>query len=121
MRGRAFPAITRRINASAEPRYRAGSLPSAVYPERVARITDDSNTALGSGNCKIFCSHSRSSCSSAAEVAFVCTLDVRQPKAMRGHFVFSAGSIETFFMRQWKYIRPRREGENEKRARVVVL
>ena len=36
IRGNPFPAITRRNSASADPRYRAGSFPSALYPARVA-------------------------------------------------------------------------------------
>ena len=48
--GKPFPATTRRNSASAEPRYRAGSLPSALYALRVACTCGDSSTLRGKGN-----------------------------------------------------------------------
>src|SRR5438552_3975707 len=40
IRGSPLAAINRRSRASAEPRYRAGSFPSALYPVRVDRTAE---------------------------------------------------------------------------------
>src|SRR5882672_1960466 len=47
--GNPFPATTRRNSASAEPRYRAGSLPRALYALRVVSTWADSSTPRGNG------------------------------------------------------------------------
>src|SRR6266481_1237024 len=48
--GSPFPATTRRNSASAEPRYRAGSFPKALYALRVVSTCADSSTPRGKGN-----------------------------------------------------------------------
>src|SRR5712664_1926592 len=93
--GKPLLAITRRSSASAEPRYRAGSLPSALYAVRVARICGDSSTARGSGDCKIACSQLFSSTINAGGVAGASTTAETQPSATRGHFPFRFASTST--------------------------
>src|SRR5215467_11684323 len=99
MRGIPLPAIKRRSNASAEPRYRAGSLPSALYPARVARIAGASRTARGSRSPWMRSSQARSDSSSARGLAPVSTPAATHPNAAFGHLDFSPGEMRTSVMR----------------------
>src|SRR5258708_9535952 len=90
MPGMPLPAINRRSRASAEPRYREGSLPKALYPARVANIAEDSSGARGSGSFAIFSSHERSASCSPGGVVPVATAASTQPSATLPHLAFNS-------------------------------
>jgi len=79
--------------ASAEPRYRAGSFPSALYPVRVDTTAELSSTSEVQEVCRCGSSHARSSSSNAAGVAPVFTSASTQPRAAFGHFAFNSTAI----------------------------
>src|SRR6266850_942786 len=91
--GKPFPATTRRSSASAEPRYRDGSFPSALYALRVVSTCADSSTPRGNGNFSISLSRVFISWSNAAGDGLASTSAVTHASAVRGHFAFSLGSI----------------------------
>src|ERR1035438_5937165 len=93
IRGSPLPAITRRSNASADPRYRAGSFPSVLYAARVAVMGGDSRAARGTGSFSISSAHACISAISSAGAASATTSAPTQATAVRGHFCFSASSI----------------------------
>src|SRR6266446_1196580 len=93
IRGSPLAAINRRSRASAEPRYRAVSFPSALYPVRVDTTAGLSSTERGSGSLAMRSSHARSSSSSAAGVASVFTSASTQPRAAFGHLAFNSPAI----------------------------
>src|SRR2546429_586254 len=96
--GNPFPATTRRSSASAEPRYRAGSFPNALYALRAVSTCIDSSTPRGKGNFWISFSRIFISWSSAAGDAPATTCAVTQASAVRGHFAFNFASIVTFII-----------------------
>src|SRR5882724_7690413 len=93
IRGSPLAEISRRSRASAEPRYRAGSFPSALYPARVDTTAELSSTERGSGSLAMRSSHARSSSSSAAGAAPVFTSASTQPRAAFGHLAFNSPEI----------------------------
>src|SRR5438445_1601100 len=93
IRGSPLAEISRRSRASAEPRYRAGSFPSALYPARVDTTAELSSTERGSGSLAMRSSHARSSPSSAAGAAPVVTSASTQPRAAFGHLAFNSAAI----------------------------
>src|SRR5438445_2195492 len=93
IRGSPLAETSRRSRASAEPRYRAGSFPRALYLARVDTTAELSNTERGSGSLVMRSSHARSSSSSAAGVASVFTSASTQPRAAFGHLAFNSPAI----------------------------
>src|ERR1700674_3391155 len=91
--GKPFPANTHRSSASAEPRYLAGSFPSALYAARVAVTCGDSNTERGYGNFRIPVTRGFISSMSASGDAPASTRAVTQPSAVRGHFLSKRASM----------------------------
>src|SRR5277367_1772817 len=89
IRGKCLPLIIRRSKASAEPRYRAGSFPKALYAARVAEIAGASRIERGSGIFRICDSQAFNSSVSEVEDSMTRTLAVTQPSAARGHLFFN--------------------------------
>src|SRR6266446_6941730 len=99
--GKPFPATTRLSSASADPRYRAGSFPKALYALRAVSTCADSSTPRGKGNFSISFSRVSISWSSVAGDAPASTPAVTHASAVRGHFVFNFASIVTFIAPQF--------------------